>query len=201
MAHPFAHHARKTGHHKMRSMHKSGGLPNKVLPIMHAVGENQSGGIRESSSSMQLKRQAGASGMKRGGKFGHHKSKAKPDMAALMASQAQASPPGPDAMGASGAGGAPAPVSSPMPPMQKHGGKVGHSDEAADKALFKKMMAAHEAKEMKVHGTLKHKGHKRGGRLPLAGHNTHGGAISGVGRLEKVHTGHMKRGGRHHRHH
>ena len=40
----------------------------------------------------------------------------------------------------------------------KRGGAA-HSDEAADRKLFKKMMAEHEAKEAKMHG------HKSGGRL------------------------------------
>ena len=157
--HPHAHDARRTGKAKMKAMGKTGNLD---IPIMRAVGENQAGGVRESSSSMQMKRQAAASGMKRGGKFGHHKSKAKPDMAELMAAtqQAQAPPPGPDAaMAASGAGGAPAPV-----PMQKRGGRK----------------------------------YAKGGRLPLAGHVKDAGGGSGPGRLEKVRSGHMKRGGRKH---
>jgi hypothetical protein len=39
---------------------------------------------------------------------------------------------------------------------------------------------------------------KRGGRLPLAGHVKDAGGGSGPGRLEKVRSGHMKRGGRKH---
>lgn len=45
------------------------------------------------------------------------------------------------------------------------GGKV-HSDEAADKKLFNKMMAAHERKEMKVEGKVHHRA--RGGRTEAA---------------------------------
>jgi hypothetical protein len=178
--HPHAHDARRTGRAKMKAMSKSGNLD---IPIMKAVGENQSGGIRESSSSMQMKRQAAASGMKRGGRFGKHRSKTKPDMDAIMAANAgppPATPPVP-ALGAAGAM-----PTAPAPPMQKrggrhhykHGGRTHHEDEAEDKAIIKHMVKGSALK-----------GHKHGGRMPFAGHVTHGGAFSGVGRLEKVHSG------------
>lgn len=103
--------------------------------------------------------------------------------------------------GAMGAPGGPAP--GPMPPAggmpglragggrtYKRGGAV-HSDEKEDKALFSKMIAAHDKKERADGGsvtaeTLRGEGLKparaRGGKV---GHYT-AGAVSGPGRLEKI---------------
>jgi hypothetical protein len=118
--HPHAKEARRTGRDKMRAIGKGGNLD---IPVMKSVGENMAGGIRESSASMQHKHKSGASGMKRGGRFGRHRSKNKPDMSALMA----AAPP--DAAMAEGPpAGAPIPPAGPPmagpPPMQKHGGRT-----------------------------------------------------------------------------
>ena len=81
--------------------------------------------------------------------------------------------PPPGLMGAAGApGGLPPGI---MPPRAK-GGRVKHSDEAEDRALFKKMFKESEKKEGKERA--------RGGRLTH--HEMTAGAATGVGRLEKI---------------
>ena len=182
MAHPFAGQSRSTGHSKMKSMGKTGNL---VIPMMARVGENQSGGIRESTASMQHKRQAGATGMKRGGRFGRHKSKIKPDIDKALAASADQAPPAPTMAGPPAPGG-PVPGMPPGMPMQKRGGKVmKHSDEAEDRKVVKSMVKKSAMK------------YAKGGRLPMAGKVKSAGAGSGVGRLQMVKSGHMKHGGRH----
>lgn len=55
--------------------------------------------------------------------------------------------------------------------IMKSGGAA-HSDEKADKKLIKKMLAEHEAKEMKVEGSLRHQRsdkYARGGRTKSKG--------------------------------
>lgn len=82
--------------------------------------------------------------------------------------------PPPGMMGAQGApGGMPPGL---MPPRAK-GGRVKHSDEAEDRALFKKMFKQEEKKEGKTERA-------RGGRLTH--HEMTAGAATGVGRLEKI---------------
>lgn len=65
MSHPYSKAAKDSHKSKTKSMGKSGNL---VIPMMRAVGENQKGGVRESSSHGQHQDQAKASGMKRGGR-------------------------------------------------------------------------------------------------------------------------------------
>lgn len=187
--HPYSKHAGHTGRAKMRSMGKSGNLD---IPVMRAVGENQAGGVRESSSSMQMKRQAGAAGMKRGGRFGKHKSKTKPDMSAMMVPPPDAaSPPPPVTAGPPIPPGGPAP--SPMggpPPMQKRGGRAKYERGGAVK--IKKGSETHMKETGGGRGKLKNCGIESGpikGGMPFAGHNTHGGSQSGIGRLEKTKSG------------
>jgi hypothetical protein len=192
MSHPYSKHAGHTGRAKMRSMGKSGNLD---IPVMRAVGENQAGGIRESSSSMQMKRQAGAAGMKRGGRFGKHKSKTKPDVSALMAappSPDMASPPSPVPTAAPGGPppGPPMPTGGP-PPMQKRGGRA-KKYERGGAVKVHKGSEAHMKETGGGKGKLKSFGLESGpikGGEPFAGHVTHGGAQSGIGRLEKTRSG------------
>ena len=114
-------------------------------------------------------------------------------------------PPGGPPMGGAGPVG-PIPPGLPppgmMPPRAK-GGRVHHSDEAADKALFRKMIAAHEKEEGEgpkarasggaIEESLHAQGLKRarGGMVHLTG-----GVDSGIGRLEQAKheakKGHMK---------
>jgi hypothetical protein len=119
MAHPYKHQAHSSNKAKAHSMGK---VNNLDIPIMRAVGENRSGGVHESSASMQHMKQAAASGMKRGGHAKHKK--------AMVAVAAPAIPPSADpaAMAAAGAGSspAPAPMGGGMPgqPPMKRGGAV-----------------------------------------------------------------------------
>jgi len=229
--HPHAKDARRTGREKMKSMGRTGNLD---ISKMNSVGENMAGGIRESSASMQHRHKSGASGMKRGGRFGKHRSKTKPDMAALMA----AAPPDAAAAPPPGAGAAPPmPPQGPVPPpMQKHGGRTkyqagGAADDDEQGPVtplppspfeeikgsrkrikvpkgpttpppveFKRGGRHGDAKEDRkiVKGMVKGsalKKYARGGgvstipeKLPMAGHNIHGGGETGEGRLEKAHT-------------
>lgn len=121
MAHPYSKEAHSSNKAKAHSMGK---VNNLDIPIMRAVGENRSGGIHESSASMQHKKQAGADGMKRGGHVKHKKS---PVVIAAPATPPSADP---AAMAAAGAGAspAPAPMGGGMPPPgqppMKRGGRA-----------------------------------------------------------------------------
>ena len=65
-------------------------------------------------------------------------------------------------------------VPPPVKPF-KRGGR--HSDAKEDRKIVKGMVKGSALKK-----------YARGGGLPMAGHNTKGGAESGVGRLEMAHT-------------
>lgn len=117
MAHPYKHQAHSSNKAKTHSMGK---VNNLDIPIMRAVGENRSGGIHESTASMQHKKQSAADGMKRGGRAKHHKS---PVVIAAPATPPSADP---AAMAAAGAGSSPAPAPMPpgmpgQPPMKRGG--------------------------------------------------------------------------------
>jgi hypothetical protein len=58
--------------------------------------------------------------------------------------------------------------------IMKSGGIASHSDEAADKKLFSKLINEHEKKEMKVEGKVKHSRFARGGKVKHKkdGHHT-----------------------------
>jgi hypothetical protein len=212
MAHPYKHHARKTGGHKIKAMGKHGNLPQHM---MRGVGENMSGGIRESSASMQHAKQAASHGMykcggkvhgmKKGGRIGHGK-KHKTNMSEFSPipvrdpDQPTGVPP------AMPEGGAPAP---PMAVKHggrthhyAHGGRVHHSDLKEDKALVKHMVkptALKRAHGGRIHHTdsevplkknhMAHGSSRIPNTLPIAGHVTYGGGQGGVGRLEKARSG------------
>ncbi len=124
MAHPYSNQAKSSQKSKASTMGKSGNLD---LPIMRAVGENNSKKLySSSSSSQQHKDQSAADGMKRGGHVGkpkHHKPKV-----VMVAPEATANPPSPDpSMAAAGMGSSPVPAPPPgMPPMKRGGKVMGH---------------------------------------------------------------------------
>lgn len=68
MSHPYKDQASKSHKSKTQSMGK---VNNLDIPIMRAVGENKSGGVHESSATMQHKDQAANNGMKRGGRMAY----------------------------------------------------------------------------------------------------------------------------------
>jgi len=126
MSHPYKDQANSTHKAKTGSMGK---INNLDIPIMRAVGENKSGGVRVSSASMQHKDQSRDNGMKRGGHVGKPKH-SKPKIVIAAPAGDPANPPSPDpAMAAAGAGPSPAPAPMMPPPgaMQppmKRGGRA-----------------------------------------------------------------------------
>ncbi len=110
---------------------------NLDIPIMRAVGENSSKKLYSSSSgSMQKPEQSDASGYKRGGHVGKHRSKPKIKIA-MVAPDATAVPPSPDpSMAAAGAGSSPVPAPMPPPgppPIAKRGGRFASGGRAYPK--------------------------------------------------------------------
>lgn len=197
MAHPHHHEARATNRAKLKAItghsvlgrpHIAEGQASKAFAkSFHGHAEHKAHGGK---AHHRLDRRA------RGGKTKKHGNvniaivhKSHPD---FMPAGGMGAPLGGAPMPPPGlAGGMPPPGAMPppggMPGMpQKRGGRTYrkggavHSDVAEDKKLFKKMMAAHEKKEMKVEGKLHHKA--RGGSIgkyPLK----RGGMESGEGRL------------------
>lgn len=91
-------------------------------------------------------------------------------------------------------GGMMPPGGAPPMPMRAKGGKVGHPDEAADKALINKMLKEKGLTKAKGGGvnedmiahSMKEQGLHRRARGGATKHHMTAGADSGVGRLEKI---------------
>lgn len=136
MAHPYASKAKETHKAKTGNMGKSNNLD---IPVMRAVGENSSKKIAISSASMQHKDQSAASGYKRGGHVGKHRSKPKVIVAA-------APPVAPDPAMAAGAAPPPAPPPPGQPPMAR-GGRAYPKFGGAENGMGRKSLSAMQAKK------------------------------------------------------
>jgi hypothetical protein len=132
--HPFKEKALQTHKSKTGSM---GHLNNLDIPVMRAVGENSPKKLYSSSTgNMQNSKQSDASGYKRGGHVGKHRSKPKAKIA-IVAPPPDAAAPPPDAALA-GAGAAPsmpppgagAPPVPGQQPMAKKGGRFARGGRA-----------------------------------------------------------------------